>query len=371
MKAVAVFPEQRQVRLIDRDDPGAPAAGQVRLSMGAVGVCGTDREIAHFHYGTPPAGSDHLILGHECLARIEAVGDGVDAFRAGDLVVPLVRRVCPHERCRSCRAGRQDFCFTGDFTEAGIKGAHGFMSETCVESADYLVPVPRELEACGVLVEPLSIAQKALQQVWQVQQRLPWSCDPRVDREKAWCHRAVVLGAGPIGLLGAMAMVAAGFETYVYSREPADSDRAELVRSFDAQYINSQETPVAQLAERLGEIDVVYEATGVSSLAFAAIQRLGVNGVFVLTGVPHDDGKEAVAASRVMRRLVVRNQVVFGTVNAGRSAHDDAVADLQTFARRWPEALDRLLTRHIDLEQVPAALQDPGGDIKAIITFDT
>ena len=369
MKAVAVFPEQRQVRLIDRDDPGAPAAGQARLSMCAVGVCGTDREIAHFHYGTPPPGSDHLILGHECLARIEAVGDGVDAFRAGDLVVPLVRRVCPHERCRSCRAGRQDFCFTGDFTEAGIKGAHGFMSETCVESADYLVPVPRELEACGVLVEPLSIAQKALQQVWQVQQRLPWSCDPRVDREKAWCHRAVVLGAGPIGLLGAMTMVAAGFETYVYSREPADSDRAELVRSFEGQYINSQETPVAQLAERLGEIDVVYEATGASGLAFAAVERLGVNGVFVLTGVPGEKSPEAVESARIMRRLVLQNQVIFGTVNAGRSAHEDAVRDLAVFARRWPGALEALITDRITLAEVPDVLAQPGAGIKTIIRF--
>ena len=371
MQAVAVFHEARQVRLIDREPPGAPGPGQVRLRSVAVGICGTDREIARFEAGTPPPGSDHLVIGHECLAEVDAVGEGVEDLSPGDLVVPMVRRPCPHERCRACRNGRQDFCYTGDFIERGIKGADGFMAGQWLDEPQWLVAVPAALRRWGVLIEPLSIAEKALAQIWQVQQRLPWACEPRAGRGEGWCHRAVVLGAGPIGLLGGMALANAGFETFIYSREPQDSPRAELAGAFGATYISSSEVPIDDLAERLGEIDVVYEATGVSSLAFAAIQRLGVNGVFVLTGVPHDDGKEPVAASRVMRRLVVRNQVVFGTVNAGRSAHDDAVADLQTFARRWPEALDRLLTRHIDLEQVPAALQDPGGDIKAIITFDT
>lgn len=368
MRALAVFPEEREVRLLDHADPGDPGPGHVRLRMRDVGICGTDREIAHFQYGTPPAGADHLILGHEGLAEVEAVGAEVSGLRVGELVVPMVRRPCLHPHCRSCRAGRQDFCYTGDFVESGIKGAHGYMSEACIDEPAYLVPVPTELRRYGVLVEPLSIAEKALQQVWQVQQRLPWSCDPRADREKAWCHRAVVLGAGPIGLLGAMAMVTMGFETYVYSREASDSERATLARSFDAEYISSSDVPVEKLAQQLGEIDVVYEATGASGLAFAALERLGVNGVFILTGVPGDKAPEAVEAARIMRRLVLQNQVIFGTVNAGRRAHEDAVRDLQRFAQRWPDALDQLITRRITLDDAPAALAEASG-IKTVIEF--
>ena len=368
MKAVAVFPEQREVRVIDCEDPGGPEAGQVRLRMRDVGICGTDREIAQFKYGTPPAGADHLILGHEGLAEVEAVGGDVSGLSVGDLVVPMVRRPCQHSHCRSCRVGRQDFCYTGDFVESGIKGAHGYMREACIDEPAYLVSVPKELERYGVLVEPLSIAEKALEQVWQVQQRLPWSCDPRVDREKAWCHRAVVLGAGPIGLLGAMAMVTMGFETYVYSREAADSERAALARSFDAQYISSSDVPVEELAGQLGEIDVVYEATGASGLAFAALERLGVNGVFILTGVPGEKAPESVEAARIMRRLVLQNQVIFGTVNAGRGAHEGAVRDLGQFARRWPDAMNQLITRRITLDEVPAALAEASG-IKTVIEF--
>ncbi|MCC5829710.1 MAG: glucose 1-dehydrogenase [Phycisphaeraceae bacterium] len=367
MKAIAVNPTQRTVRLVGHADPGDPGSGQVRLKMRRVGICGTDREIAHFEYGTPPERGGYLILGHEGLAEIEAVGEAVSKMKPGDLVVPMVRRPCSHEKCRSCRAGRQDFCFTGDFVECGIKGAHGFMAEAGLDEPAYLVPVPASLAEFGVLVEPLSIAEKALEQVWQVQQRLPWSCDPREDRQRAWCHRAVVLGAGPIGLLGAMAMVAAGFETFVYSREPADSSRAELVRRFDARYISSTDVPIEALAEQLGEIDVVYEATGASSLAFAAVERLGINGVFVLTGVPAEKAPEAVESARIMRRLVLQNQVIFGTVNAGRGAHERAVEDLRRFADRWPDALRGLITTRIGLEQVPDALAAPGQGIKTVI----
>lgn len=369
MKTIAAFPERREVKLVDVPGPGEPDPGQVRLRMREVGICGTDHEIAHFAYGEPPEGADHLILGHEALAEVEAVGGGVTAFHVGDFVAPMVRRPCPHKRCRSCRAGRQDFCFTGDFTESGIKGKHGFMSEACVEDPAYLVPVPAELARYGVLVEPLSIAEKGLQQVWQVQQRLPWSCEPRAEREKAWCHRAVVLGAGPIGMLGAMALVTAGFETYVYSREAADSPRAGLVSAFEAEYVCSEETGLDELASDLGEIDVVYEATGVSWLAFAALERLGINGVFILTGIPGEKGPEEVESARIMRRLVLQNQVIFGTVNAGRSAHEDAVRDLQRFSRQWPEALDGLITARIGLEDVPDTLRERGGGIKTVVSI--
>lgn len=370
MKAVAVFPEARELRLIDRPDPGDPGSGQVRLRLRNVGICGTDREIAHFHYGTPPAGEDHLILGHEALAQVEAVGEGVEGFRVGDLVAPMVRRPCPHERCRACRAGRQDFCFTGDFVEHGIKGAHGYMAEARLDDPAQLVPVPQSLGELGVLAEPLSIAQKALQQLWQVQQRLPWACDPRVDRQKAWCHRGVVLGAGPIGLLGAMAMVNVGFETFVYSREPGDGDRAALVRSFDAEYVSSTDVSIEELAGKLGEIDFVYEATGASGLAFTAMERIGVNGAFALTGVPGDKAAEAVESARIMRRLVLQNQVIFGTVNASRSAQEAAVKDLQSFADRWPGAMEQLITGRIGLADTPSLLAEPGKGIKTVIAFD-
>jgi hypothetical protein len=72
-----------------------------------VGICGTDREICTFHYGTPPAGSDHLVIGHESLGEVEEIGAEVSRLQPGDLVVTMVRRPCPHDHCIPCRSGRK------------------------------------------------------------------------------------------------------------------------------------------------------------------------------------------------------------------------------------------------------------------------
>src|SRR5438128_12458502 len=244
MKAIAVFPGRREVKLIEQEHPTLRAPTDVKLRMLDVGVCGTDREIATFQYGTPPAGSEHLVIGHESLGEVVEVGSAVSRVKPGDLVITMVRRPCPHEDCMACRAGRQDFCYTGDFTERGIKGAHGFMTEFVVDDEQYMNVVPAPLREIGVLVEPLTIAEKALIQLRQVQQRLPWA--------SARKHRAVVLGAGPVGLLGAMALVTAGFETCVYSK--CSGPIAPLVESFGAKYIAAETNTVDQMAEQVGAI---------------------------------------------------------------------------------------------------------------------
>ena len=143
----------------------------VRVRMLEVGVCGTDAELCAFEYGDPPANEDYLIVGHEALGRIEEVGAEVERLRVGDLVVPSVRRPCSHERCAACATGNQDFCVTGDFTERGIKGAHGFLAEEIAEQERYLHIVPAELRDVGVLTEPLTIAEKALRQYAAIQRR--------------------------------------------------------------------------------------------------------------------------------------------------------------------------------------------------------
>ena len=88
MRAVAVFPESQQVKLIEQEFPRLTKPDQVMLRLLDVGICGTDKEICSFEYGTPPPGQDHLVIGHESLAEIVQVGSAVERFRVGDLVVP-------------------------------------------------------------------------------------------------------------------------------------------------------------------------------------------------------------------------------------------------------------------------------------------
>lgn len=368
MRAVAVFPSQKDVRLIDLPEPALASSDQVKLRTLDVGVCGTDREICGFHYGTPPRGADHLVIGHECLGEVVEVGRDVTDFRRGDLAVLTVRRPCNLPGCPSCREGRQDFCYTGEFTERGIKEQHGFMTEFVVDRAANMLKVPSQLRDYAVLVEPLTIAEKALIEVWQVQQRLPWSCPHAGQSKPGACHHAVVLGAGPIGLLGAMAFANAGFSTFVYSREEETHAKADLVRSFGAVYVSSQATPVDRLMERVGTIDVVFEATGASKLSFDVLTQVGPNAAFVFTGVPGLKGGATIDTDRIMRNMVLKNQVLLGTVNAGRDAFEAAIKDLLEFRVRWPATLKTLITAHHTPQNYRDGLFTTEG-IKHVIRF--
>jgi threonine dehydrogenase-like Zn-dependent dehydrogenase len=369
MKAVAVVPGSREVMLLQQEPPRLTTPTQVGLRMLDVGVCGTDREICAFQYGTPPAAERHLVIGHESLGEVVEVGSGVSRLAVGDLVVTMVRRPCPHAHCTACRAGRQDFCFTGDFAERGISRLHGFMTELVVDEERWMHPVPRALRDVGILVEPLTIAEKALIQVDQVQQRLPWACEFVPGKGRQACHRAVVLGAGPVGLLGAMALVARGFDTAIYSREPAPNPKAEVAAAIGARYFSAEETSLEQLVEEVGNIDLVYEATGASSIAFEMMKALGTNGIFVFTGVPGRKAAIEIDTDVIMRNLVLKNQVVFGTVNASHQAFAAAIEDLGTFAERWPAALRTLITGRHPAEAYRDLLVGPAQGIKNVLSF--
>ncbi len=366
MRAVAAFPAERKLRLVDHPSPAIERDTEVRIRILDVGVCGTDREIARFDYGTPPSGSPYLVLGHESLGQVVDAGAAVRDLRTGDLVVTMVRRPCDRPECPACRMGRQDFCVTGKFTERGINGRHGFMTEEVVDDQRYMVAVPRALAEVGVLIEPLTIAEKALNQVGDVQDRLPWLAD---NRGQEAAHSAVVLGAGPVGLLGAMALRVRGSEVWVYSRDPAGSDKARWVEAIGCRYLSSTDTSLEQLAARVGNIDLIYEATGASQLSFQALAVLGVNGVFIFTGVPGRKAPIQVDADLLMRNLVLENQLVYGTVNAGPEDFGAAVDDLADFQERWPDQLRALITARHRPESFEELLLGRPAGIKHVIRF--
>jgi threonine dehydrogenase-like Zn-dependent dehydrogenase len=362
MRAVAVAPARREIGVIERPEP-SPGRGEVLLRTLEVGVCGTDREIATFEFGTPPPGDDVLVIGHESLAEVAEVGPDVSGIAPGELVVPIVRRPCGLPRCRPCAAGRQDFCVTGAYRERGIKEAHGFMAEWFSEEPRFLRSVPAELRDCAVLVEPLTIAEKALSQVWDIQRRLPW-VDPEAPRERRGEGlRAVVLGAGPVGLLGAMALRGAGFAVTVGARSPAPNPSAAVAEAIGADYVALPEVP----AEELGRIDVVYEAAGAAAPAFELLAQLSENGIFAFTGVPGRGGRLELDADRLMSRLVLGNQVVFGTVNAPSEAFAQAIDDLGRFERLWPGAVTDLISGRHPMEDAPALLRERGSGIKHVV----
>jgi glucose 1-dehydrogenase len=357
MKAVAVFPAKHEVHIIDHPEPALTSPTQAKMRVLDVGICGTDREIVSFEYGTPPAGFEYLVIGHESLSEVVEVGPRTSKVKLGDLVVMTVRRPCGNPTCAACREGRQDYCFTGDYTERGIKQLHGYMTEFVVEEERYLSVVPRALRDVAVLVEPLTIAEKSLEQLSFVQKRLPWG-----ER-----HRAVVLGAGPVGLLGAMALRIAGFEVSVYSRSHGHSDKNEIVNAIGAQYIAAEDHSVDEMAKIAGPIDVVYEAVGASSLAFDVIAHLGPNGVFIFTGVPGRKGPIEVDTDFIMKDVVLNNQVILGSVNAPPHCFASAISHLGSAMERWPDAVQKLITGRYPIAQALQPLTTDVGGIKNVV----
>jgi threonine dehydrogenase-like Zn-dependent dehydrogenase/kynurenine formamidase len=360
MQAVVVSARERAVRVVRRPAPRSPTGNEVLLRTLEVGICGTDREIGALMYGTPPPGADELVIGHEALAEVVDIGPDVSWAKRGELVVPTVRRPCRSPRCPACRQERPDFCTTGEFTERGIVRADGYLAEYIVEREVYLVPVPRVLEEVGVLVEPLSVATKAVEEFESVHARLAFE----VTRP-----RGLVLGAGPVGLLGAMTMRGYGMETYVFSREPEDDPRAELVRSLGATYVSSERTAIEALPSRIGRLDLVFEAVGVPAVAFGALPVLAPNGVYIMSGVPAQRGPVQAELSRWMRALVLNNQVILGTVNAGHSTYDDSVRMLEQFMTLFPDAV-RSLIRRVPLVEAPDVIAR-GRGIKDVISLST
>jgi len=163
--------------------------------------------------------------------------------------------------------------------------------------------------------------------------------------------------------------VNAGYRTYIYSRESAADSRSGLAASFGAQYVCSEELSISKLRALVGNIDVVYEATGASQTAFEMLEALGANGVFVLTGVPRHGGPVSIHTERLARNLVLKNQTILGTVNAGRDAFEAAIRDLGIFYQRWPAAVRALITRRYPLDRFREPILESSG-IKNVIVLD-
>jgi len=369
MRAVAVFPYSREVKLIDVEEPQITHPTEVKLRMLDVGICGTDKEICSFQYGTPPDGSDYLILGHESLGEVVAIGPEVRDIAVGGLVATMVRRPCPHAECHACRAGRPDFCVTGDFTERGIKGRHGFLAEYVVDDAHYMHVVPAVLRKVGVLTEPLTIAEKAFSQASHIERRMPWLADITPQSPERGELSAAILGAGAVGLLGAMALRATGIETYVYDRVPPPNAKSQLVELIGAHYVSPADSSTS-FTDLISHIHFIYEAVGVSQLAFQAIMALSPNSILVFTGVPSLGAHQELDTDTLMRNMVLKNQVILGTVNADAAAFASAIRHIGTFVERWPTAVDAVISGRYPLDAYRDLLLGQTSGIKNVLTFE-
>jgi threonine dehydrogenase-like Zn-dependent dehydrogenase len=352
---VAVYsgqPNSLHLIEIPRQEPGP---GQVHIRIRQVGVCGTDREIIHGGFGGAPQGESSLVIGHEMLGEITDVGAGVADFTPGQLVTATVRRP---DGCPACAAGQPDMCQWLQYAERGIVGMHGFMTEAVVEDARWVVPVPPELAHVGVLIEPISVVEKALRQATLVQKRIT-SWQPRT---------AMVLGAGPIGLAGTLLLRSRGMDVVTVARRPGPHLGSEIVEAAGARYVGTDDISLIYLAAELPPLDLIIEATGSSEPGFTAMQILGNNGALVLLSGTGGNRELTVPSDAINRSLLRGNKVVIGCVNSAREDFELGVADLTRWETMWPGLAERFITRRVSgLGAYEEILETPAGDIKTVI----
>jgi glucose 1-dehydrogenase len=361
VKAIVVRPPSIGASWQTVPDP-SPAEGEISVRVLEAGVCGTDRDIVSGKYGEPPAGRPDLILGHENLGRIDGPRAEGSDLAEGDLVVSTVRRSCGI--CRFCLSGASDFCASGRFTERGIRGRDGYFAERYTERPEYVVKVPAELRPEAVLLEPLSVVEKAFFEGQQALQRF----EPTPGHPRESPYRALVTGTGAIGMLASLLLANEGFDTVAIDRHDDSTPAGRLLKRVGIRHVN-----VADGLQALGEerFDLVLEAAGNAPLDFELLNLLGPNSVLVLTGIPPVGSSSfAVRGGALLRNLVLENQVIVGSVNANRRYFEFGLSHLAAFRKRWGAVASELITERRPAESYAEALEGKGENvIKTVLTF--
>jgi glucose 1-dehydrogenase len=361
MRAIAVRPGVAgsvHAREVPRPSVESVAGGRgVLVRILRVGLDGTDRDIARAEYGQAPPGDDYLIMGHENLGQVIDAGPNTPrAIRPGALVVSTVRR--PGHSIYDL-IGRQDITLDDTYYERGINLLHGYLSEAYVEDCAYVVAVAPALSQVGVLLEPTSVAAKGIGQAFALQRRLPlWRPE-----------RALVIGAGTIGLLATLILRLRGLEVTLYSRRPGPYRNSDLGEAVGATYESSSLRPMADVARDHGPFDLIFEASGFSPLVWEAAAVLAKNGVLVLSSVTGGTTTAEIPSDRINQGFVLGNKVMVGTVNASREDFEQAADDLLLAESTYPGWLGQLLTTPIAGLEAPDAVLAAFDDHDAIKAY--
>lgn len=359
MQAIGAFPQTTEPQIVELDEPEQLKEGQVLCRTLELGICGTDRDILESAQPLVPPDESYLVLGHECLARIESVGPGVTSLAPGELVVPVVRRALDR------RARRPDLLPFGTFTERGIVREHGFSPLLWIDRPEYLFRVPREIAGIAVLTEPLSVAEKGINEALAVQRgRLgaeAWTTPPRV----------LVTGMGPIGFASLLAARCRQWPVTLYGRDAEDSFRAQLARQLGAQFLaDTRFDPNLPDVERDG-FDLILECTGSDEVLMRVAPTLASCGVMVWLGSSRQPKPRVHNLDVLMRNAILRNHIHLGTVNAAARDFQQAIEQLAQLQRTHRQQVEAMITARVSLHDAlwHCTHREPQG-IKTVVRYD-
>jgi D-xylulose reductase len=270
MVPALVLERQHELTLRDIDLPQEPGPGEVKIAIHTVGVCGSD--VHYYTHGKigPFVVKEPMVLGHEAAGTIVAVGEGVTRLKVGD-------RVCmepgiPDPTSNASRLGMYNVDPSVKFW--ATPPVHGVLTPTVVHPADFTFKLPDNVSfAEGAMIEPFAVGMQAAHKA-------------RI----APGDTAVVIGAGPIGTMVAIAALAGGCARAVVA------DLAQPKLDIAARYqgiipVNIKTTNLVHEVKRLTEdwgADVVFECSG-SPKAWETIMDLPrPGGTIVAVGLPVD-----------------------------------------------------------------------------------
>jgi 2-desacetyl-2-hydroxyethyl bacteriochlorophyllide A dehydrogenase len=243
-------------------EPTPPGPGEVRIAVAYTGLCGTDLHI--FHGNMDARVTRPLVFGHEMSGTIEALGDGVEGWAAGDVVTVMPLRW--DGTCPACRAGHSHICQNLVFV--GID-APGSLQQFWNVPAELLVRVPDGLGLQhAALAEPVAVAVHDVRR-----------------SELVAADRAVVIGGGPIGVLIATVARHAGADIVVIEPEARRREQiAELGFATLDPVSTDQVAWVEQWTDGAGA-DVVFEVSGAAAAVRGATALAKVRGTLVVVAI--------------------------------------------------------------------------------------
>jgi threonine dehydrogenase-like Zn-dependent dehydrogenase len=262
------------------------------------------------------------------------VGDKVTEVRPGDFVSCTVRR--PGWSLFDV-IGRNDITSEETYYERGINLCHGFLTESFVDDAEFMVKVPQNLRHLGVLSEPASVCAKAIEQAYLAQDRLQvWN--PR---------RAFVLGAGQIGLLATMMLKLRGLEVHTLATKLPPNHKSEIVDEYGANYVSIKQTPLTELAKKVGKPDLIFEATGNAEVCFRAMEVLAHNGALIWTSITGGSKEVTLDAAKINLEWVLGNKLLVSSVNGNRRHFALGIQALSHGEHTYPGVTERILTHPV------------------------
>jgi threonine dehydrogenase-like Zn-dependent dehydrogenase len=222
-----------------------------------------------------------------------------------------------------------------------------------IEDPAQLIRIPAGLGRLGVLAEPTSICERAIRHALTIGGRQPWQLE-----------RALVVGAGAIGMISTYLLRLAGLEVWTASLEPS----SDLVTASGARYVSTSDTSLADLRTETGGFDLVVSAVPDAQVMADSLGLLRRSGVACLLGI--DGRPQAVSIDGPVLGLdaVLENRVLFGSVNAHHQDWLAAVASLDRARERWPEALEAFVGRRVPLDRFAEAFAYRG--VKATLVLD-